>query len=108
MRVALMTMVAGILLVASTVVVVSAIEGPGDGEDYCRPVGIGGYPTQTSGGATLMSGLPARTREVHGDCLLGLIDAQDRAVTDGVLFDDCVIWWYDGRESTAEEEGFDC
>jgi hypothetical protein len=43
-----------------------------------------------------------------GICVFaGLFDDPEFQV-DGILFDDCVVWWADGEESTAEREGLLC
>lgn len=106
MRRAFLCLAFGALLVAGAVVVVPTLDG--DDGSYCLAFGyLPGMPTRTEGDVTLIVDMSAEARS-EDNCFFSHLAPQDRQVSDGVLFDDCVIWWEDGRKSTAEKEAFPC
>lgn len=78
-------------------------------QHFCRAYGnIPGIPSERRGDFDLFVDWSAAEREREGHCFLSHFAQEDRERVDGVLFDDCVIWWFGGERSTAEREGIEC
>jgi hypothetical protein len=106
-RIALIVVTAGSVLFAAFVLR-AGDDGGGSEAQFCKTWGyLPGLGSTDFGHLRLIVDIRAEDRS-EGDCFFMHFDPDDLADADGVLFDDCVIWWKDGGESTAEREGIAC